>query len=292
MLTIISLGNQLTLANWQVWLTAIFTALIPIVFHVLRGIGLYKLAKDKKLKSAFMAWIPFVWVFVAIKLISETRFFGKKIGNFAVVITVIFALAEVLTLTYEFMAYFPFIGNYLMGNQIIVDSTVYENLPTNYYELWANFGVYGVQGTFVNPYKNIDLIVKIMNGIYYVSAVLDILSAVIIVTVFSNLFKKYWPQHFVVASILSLFGLDGIFIFLIRNKKPVKYTDYLRSRYQQYGPYGPYGPNPYGPNPYGQNPYANQGNSTPSEPESPFEQFQDEKDKKPEEPFSDFSDKK
>ena len=78
----------------------------------------------------------------------------------------------------------------------------------------------------------------------------------------------------------------------VKFEKPIKYTDYLRSRYQQYGPYGPYGPNPYGPNPYGQNPYANKGNSAPSEPESPFEQFQDEKDKKPEEPFSDFSDKK
>lgn len=268
-----------------VWLVAGITALIPIIFYVLRGIGLYKLAKNKKLKCAFMAWVPLVWIYVAIKLVGETRFFGKSMAKLAVLLTIIFAFAEVVTLTYNFLIYFPYVGNYLVGNTIIIDTTVYENVPSHYFELWTNLGVYGLEGNFVNPYKNIDLIEKVVRALSMLSSILSIAYAVIIVSVLINLFRKYWPQHYVLASILSLFGLDAIFIFLIRNKKPVKYADYLRSRYQKYNSYGPY-------NPYGQNPYANQSYNRPSEPATPFEQFQNPKDKKPEEPFSDFSDKK
>jgi glucan phosphoethanolaminetransferase (alkaline phosphatase superfamily) len=274
---------EVDVSNVLVWVFASLVLVGIIAFHVLRAIGLYKLAKNKKLKCAFMAWIPGVWIFVAIKLIGETHFFGKSMEKLAVLLTIIFAVAEVLTLAYNLIIYFPYIGNFLMGNTIYID----QRQPASslgYYELWGGIGLYGIEGQFVNPYKNIDLIEKLMKGIYYASAIFDIAYAVIIVTVLINLFKKYWPQHYVLASILSLFGLDSIFIFLIRNKKPIKYTDYLRSRYQNHPAQGPYGP-------FGPNPYANQGYNKPSQPETPFEQFKDEKDKKPEEPFSGFSDK-
>ena len=283
MLTFISDTFSFEIPSTTIWITAVIALLIPVALHVLRAIGLYKLAKKKELKCAFIAWIPCVWIYVAIRLIGESRIFGTTMAKLAVIFTVVFAAAELVTLAYNFIVYFPYIGNYLAGRNIYIveEGSV---VPVECLEYWS-----------VGPYKNIYLIQNIMNVIYYVSAILDIAYAVIIVTVLINLFRKYWPQHYVLASILSLFGLDGIFIFVIRNKQPVNYMDYIRSRYQNYNPYGPYGPNPYGQNPYGQNPYQNnpygQNPNANAEPESPFEDFQDPSEKKPEDPFSDFSDK-
>ncbi len=290
MLTFISDTFPFEIPNATVWITAVIALLIPVALHVLRAIGLYKLAKKKELKCAFMAWLPCVWIYVAIRLIGECRFFGTTMAKLAVLFTVLFATAELLTLAYNFIIYFPYVGNYLAGRNIYIDNNNYIELPADYVELWVGIGVYGKAGEFVNPYKNIFLIQNIMNVIYYVSAILDIAYAIIIVTVLINLFRKYWPQHYILASILSLFGLDGIFIFVIRNKQPVSYMDYLRSRYQHYNPYGPYGPNPYGQNPYQNNAYGQNPNAN-AEPESPFEDFQDPSEKKPKDPFSDFSDK-
>ncbi|MBR2449765.1 MAG: hypothetical protein IKB30_06595 [Clostridia bacterium] len=294
MLTFISNTFSFEVPTSTVWIAVVISLLIPVALHVLRAIGLYKLAKKKELKCAFMAWLPCVWIYVAIRLIGESRIFGKTMAKFAVLFTILFAAAELLTLAYNFIIYFPYVGNYLAGRNIYIIEEG-TTVPVECLEYWSGLGVYGKVGEFVGPYKNIYLIQKIMNVIYYVSAILDIAYAVIVVTVFINLFRKYWPQHYVLASILSLFGLDGIFIFVIRNKQPVSYMDYLRSRYQNYNPYGPYGPNPYGQNPYGQNPYQNnpygQNPNANAEPESPFEDFKDPSEKKPEDPFSDFSDK-
>ena len=95
-----------------------------------------------------------------------------------------------------------------------------------------------------------------------------------------SLFKKYKPQSYMVYGILSLLvGIFGPLVFSIRKRDPIKYTDYLRSRYN-YGPYG---------NRYG-NPYAG-GGVNPSAPqqggESPFEEFKDKNDD-PGDPFDEF----
>ena len=267
---------------------AIFAAIVLGLF-LLRSIGIFKLSKRAGIKSAFMAFIPFVWIFPACKLVKESRFFNTTIGKLAAIFTIACALTEILSFAYEFLIYFPYIGNFLMGRDIYMINNA--NYVTNeYYVLFEGLGLYGKAGEFVNPYTDVYTMQKVLDGIGYASNILSIAHTVIIVWVYIALFKKYWPQHFVMAAMFSIFGLDGPFIFSIRNKEPINYMDYLRSRYQSYGnPYGPYGgQGPHGPYSYYGGNYNNPQGGRPNQPEEPFGEFQDEKDKKPDEPFSDF----
>jgi hypothetical protein len=115
----------------------------------------------------------------------------------------------------------------------------------------------------------------------------DLATIIIEVTLYINLFKRFWPKHFVLASILSIFvGLFAPLVFAIRKKDPVNYIDYLRSRYSYY-PYGmPYGNNQYGgPQNRGENGPVHR----PDVPDYPFEEFAERGDVDPGEPFGEFS---
>ncbi len=270
--------------NGAVYIAVAIAVAVALTMYLLRAIGIYKLSKRAKLKSAFLAFIPFVWMFPACKLVKESRFLGTTIGKIAWALTLVCALTEILMVAYEFLIYFPYIGNFLAGRNIyVVADEAY--LTGDMFILFDGLGIYGKAGEFVNPYTNIYLLQKILNGIYYVQNILSLLHVIIVVTVYIALFRKYWPQHFMLAAIFSIFGLDGPFIFAIRNKEPINYMDYLRSRYQGYyqNPYGPFGPQ--GGSFYGGNTQNTQNQRAPEE---PFDEFQDKKDKKPDEPFSDF----
>jgi hypothetical protein len=186
--------------------------------------------------------------------------------------------------------YFPLVGNFLMGRDIVsASSSLY--LKQGYTE-WTS-GIY-VGPDFVNPYGDAhNFFVGLLNVISYISMLFDLVHIFVVITVYINLFKCYWPQHYILAAILSLIGLFAPFVFVIRKKDPVNYMDYVRSRYSNYygpnganGPYGPYGP--YGQGPRGPYGYYGGGQTPPNRPEEPFNDYQDPKDKKPEEPFSDF----
>ncbi len=281
----------LEITKMEILLVLLLSAIVPITFHVLRAIGLYKLAKRKQIKGAFLAWIPSLWIYVVCKLVAENRFFKTTIGKLAVLFTVICAVTDLLMLAMDFLIYFPIVGNYLLGREIHI---IQDGLKTatNMVSIWEGLPVYGIAGQFVNPYSDIFTVQKIIDVLNMAYSIFDLAKMVIVITALIGLFKKYWPQHFVLATVLSLFfGIDGPFIFAIRNKEPVNYMDYLRSRYQGYGnPYGHYGPQgQQGPFNYYDNGYnAHNGQSGQNQQDAPFEEFEEKKNKKPDEPFSDF----
>ena len=266
---------------------AIISMIVPIVFYVLRSIGLYSLAKKAKIKGAVLAYFPCVWFYVACCLIKETKVFGSTVGKMAVLFTVVFTFSELLFLANEFLAYFPLVGNLLINKAniyIVMDETGISAGSLVRYPFLS--GIY-VDHTYVDPYKNVFLVAKIMEIISYVAMILELASMIITITVYINLFKKYTPERFILFAILSvLMGLFGVFIFIIRKKEPVNYMDYVRSRYQSF--YGPNGPQGNGNGPYG---FYGANYSAPNEPKSPFEDFADKKDKRPEEPFANFDKK-
>ena len=275
-------------------ISAIVVALV-LALYVLRSIGVFVLAKKQGIKCAFLAWIPFVWLYPVCKIIGKIRTFGSTFSKLALAFTIIFALAEILTLTYNVLVYYPLIGNVLLGGKqvYIADGTQeaysYFTSVLNLQEYWTG-GIF-YDATFVWPYSaQTDHAISVFsNVVYYVSFILDIASVVITINVYIALFRKFWPQHFILASILSFFGLFPIFVFVIRNKKEINYAEYMRSRYQaHYSVYGnPYG-NPYGAPPQNQgNPYGNQ----PRQPEHPFSEFAERGEVDPGNPFKEFSDK-
>ena len=289
------------MSSWQVYLSIGLSLAAVLVFYVLRSIGLYVLAKRQKVNHAFLAWIPCAWMYTACKLIGNVKVFGRPFAKLALIFCIIFSVAEVLTIVYEALVYFPLVGNFVKGNEVVISKYVTELKKGGVTDIYANYFQYKYLPNsdmyivdYIDPYENsigAITIGKILFGISMVASIFDLAKTVIIITVYINLFRKFWPQHYVLASILSIFGLFAPFVFAIRKREPISYIDYLRSRYNYnpYGnPYGPYGPQggPYGGNPYG-NPYAQ-----PKAPEHPFEEFADKGEVDPGDPFSDFNSKK
>ena len=272
------------LPNGWVWAyVGIFLA-VTIGFYALRSIGLMVMAKRAGETKPFLAWIPFMWIYVACKLIGEdSKFFGVSFRKLAIWFCIIFAFGEILTLASSAIALFPVAGNFLMGRNIYILSFTTDLEAESFINterLTATFisGVYGGRD-FVNPYGgSIYSIVKVLNVISYVTLITDIAGIVISVAVFFSLFKKYSPRNYMLFGILSLLvGIFGPLVFGIRKRQPVNYMDYVRSRYN-YGPYR---------NPYG-NPYAGQGSgSAQSSVGDPFEEFKDKNDD-PGDPFDEF----
>lgn len=294
MITIFSEGFAHEVSPSMILTVLIVSLIVPVAFYVLRSIGLYKLAKRKNFKFAIIAFIPCVWIYVACRLVAESKFFGTTIGKLAIVFTIVFAVAELLTLTYQFLLYFPLVGNYFMGREIFISTDVEYAASQGFKPFWTDDNQIWISESFVYPYKDIYKMVKIINGLYYVSMIFDLAYMVIELTVLYNLFRKYWPQRHVLAFVMSVFlGLSGPFIFAIRNKQPINYIDYLRSRYNSYGPYGPYyGPRgPYNNNGYGQNgsQYNQQYQQTP--PKGPFDEYADKSERVPDEPFGQYNQK-
>ena len=260
---------QYEVPNSLVLFTIIFTAVIVIAFYVLRSIGLYKLAKNNGYQKAFIAFIPCVWIWLLCKMVGEYNIFGMSFKKYALLFCIICSVVSVVQFAGYFLTFFPLVGYYfesLKGvGQIIID-TVSGEIYT--YPAINNY--------FDTP--TIRLLIKIFNTIGYVG---DIFAVVIQVFAFINLFKKFWPEHYIIASVLSVFGFFGPFVFAVRNRKAVNYAEYMRNRY--------YYNNPYGPNPYGGN--DAQRDYRPQEPFSEYDKDKKENDDDDSDPFSEFNNK-
>ena len=208
--------------------SAIIVAVI-LALYVLRSIGVFVLAKKQGIKCAYLAWLPFVWLYAVCKIIGNARTFGSTFSRLAWVFTLIFAIAEILTITYNVLVYYPLISNVLFGGKTVyivdnVEAFLAGNSEMR--EYWTGGIVYDA-ASFVWPYDpETDLAIrKTVNVLTYVSGVFDIASIVITVTAYVALFRKFWPQHFILASLLSLIGLFGPFVFAIRKKNAINYKD-------------------------------------------------------------------
>ena len=233
---------------------------VTLAFYVLRSLGLYTLAKKNGVKGAFVAWIPFAWIYVVCMLIGDGRFFGWTFKQIALLALVVFSINGIFDILYNALSYVPVIGYFLQGGTITL--------------LEENGGMKLFLGEdFLNPYSNYNAVKAFLNVTYYVNGVLSLVVTVVTVFAFIALFRKFWPQHYILASVLSVMGLFPPFVFAIRNRQPVKYADYLRSRF-------------YYADSYGQNPPQ----GTPRPPESPFGEFAERGDKDPGDPFAEFSD--
>lgn len=289
MITVINDSFSETMSNGLVWTAAIIRIAIFLAFYALRAIGLYVLAKRQNVRHAYLAWIPCVWMFIAVKLIKKVKLFNVPFEKFAIWFCIGFSISQILTFITNFVVYFPLVGNFLMGRDIVMSGS--ELYLKQGYNEWTS-GIF-VGPDFVNPYGEAhNFFVTLLNVISYVSIPFDLVNVFIVVIVYINLFKCYWPQHYILAAILSIIGLFAPFAFVIRKKDPVDYMDYVRSRYNYYNyPYGnPYGGAPRGGNPYG-NQYGQPNGQYNQAPPTPFEEFADKGEVDPGDPFDEFNDK-
>ena len=265
-----------TMGKTEVYIIAAIVLAVVLTFYALRSVGLFTLSRRKGYKFAWLSFVPCAWLYCACRLIGETKLFGVSFKKLALWVTIVFAVGEALSLVYNFIEWYPVAGYFMQDGEVTILTGV-------------GGGAYVITGDdFVNPFPSVNLpIFKVINVITYFTSLF-----ITLVTVFLyiNLFRNYWPQHYILASVLSFFGLFGVFVFVIRNKSEMKYSDYLRSRYGNvYGPYS----NPYyrnGNGGYNGNGYGGNGGNYERPPETPFKDFAERGEVDPGDPFSEFSD--
>ena len=259
-------------------------ALVAIVFYLLRSFGLYKLATRHNIKKAKLAFVPCLWLYVACKLVSESRFFTKPFDKIAGLLTTIYTVAKVLVLVANILWYLPVVGYVLTeGSKSVITIPPADMMAVGDLYWTGQFYVGNNLTSLAYPYANVELMFKLLRVLDRVNALLELAVIFITVSVFFALFKKFWPQHYILAAILSTFSLFGILVFIIRKNKAVDWMEYSRSRYSYYTPFNPY------QNDRREQPQSQQYRQPPqNRGDSPFSEFEN---KNNEEPFSEFNNK-
>ncbi|MDY6367149.1 MAG: hypothetical protein SPL13_01330 [Clostridia bacterium] len=280
MLYYVTENNITEISRSLVIAIAVIALAVVVGFYVLRGLGLYKLAKRHNVKLAILAWFPFTWIYVAALLLGEVAMFGRRFAKFALTVFIVFSIAEVFYLTINLLEYIPVIGFYLQKGDVYI---AYRSSLLNFcnYRIGTSVGYIGCDG-ILTPYS--QNFVKALQVFVYVASAFNIVSLVLQVTVYSNFFRSFLPNHYFIATIFSIFGFFGPFAFAVRNNNRVNYAEYMRARYAAF---------------YGAGRGFGEGNGGASQqdPGDPFEQPSNENKEKSEEgenddPFGEFSDKK
>jgi len=275
-------GSSGSIPRGLIWGGAGVYLAVIIAFYVLRSIAIFVMAKRRNIKNAWIAFMPCIWFYTACKLVGETRFFNKTFGRLAWVFATIFTISELLAFSYSFIVYLPVVGNFIYGNELYFvvleeGARIAEDLK----EIWGGFSIYG-GATYVDPYLVAGVSDRALGialtTINIASSIFSLVSLIISIYLYINIFKKYWPQHFLLAVVLSWLGIFEILLFIIRKKDPVDYNEYLRNRYNGWYANG---------NPYGNN--YNQTNDTNKKTKDPFEEFADKGEKDPGDPFDEFN---
>ncbi len=280
MIKIIIDGQYAQVSNALIWVTFAISLAVALAFYMLRSFGLYVMAKRKGLDKPYLAFIPCVWMFTACKLIGNVRTFGSTFKKLALAFTIIFSVGQVLNFVYQFLLYFPVVGNFLVGKELYLVMVTDASLIDAYVSPeWTQVSNSLYINEFSNPYlamgisnRAVNVILTIIN---YVTLFTDLAIIVITISVYINLFRRYIPNHYILFSILSVLGIFAPLVFAVRKKAPVNYSDYLRSRYNMWYANG--------------NPYGGQvNNGAPQAPSTPFEEFAEKGEIDPGDPFDNF----
>ncbi len=257
-----------------------FILLSNLTLFVLRGVGLFTLAKKQKIKGKGLAFVPFLWVYVMAKLIGKKVFKG-----FPLLVTLASILSGALGLVATFLTYFPIVGYYFSGGEVVISLAEGAFMDSGFTKRLSIEGVCDiyVRNTIVSPYPNDALVFSIIRVFSIIADLLGVAYSFATIFIYIFLFRRYWPREFILGTILSVLVPEAfaIIIFCLRKKDPMTREEYLRSMGAR------------NPNVYYYNPGANNPNGTTyKKPEdtNPFKDFED-KNKPTEDPFSEFDKK-
>lgn len=258
-------------------LSALVAVAVGLVFFVLQGFALYIMAKKRRLRYRWLAFVPFANIMLIGRLAGETTFFGQRIKRAGLYAMIAQIVITVLACSYIVS------DVYLHQKGCIVYTGTTDVLEP--YCAHFTEGRHFEKFLFNYTYR----IAGLLNGIF------SLLYLVLMITLLSGLFKKYAPNGQVWMTVLTVVVPLSrcIILFVLRNRRAVDYRAYMQAkreaemrRYQQYygqGGYRPYGGSPYNTPNQGYGPQGMPQNK----PEDPFAEFST--DKKPEDPFEEFS---
>jgi len=256
------------------WLL-IVAAAVYIALLILGGLGLYKMASRQGLKHKWRAFVPFANSNLMGKMVeNECSLFNLKIKNikiWLVAAEVIAALAGLTVIVCNVACYSNIFG---------------ENVRASSINEWGAT-VYTFDTEAMTAAQR-----AIFYGYYYgryIWSVLDLIYLVFFIAAITYLFRRYAPAQYSMFTLLSVFfGIEGIFIFALRNKNAVNYRDYVKERMARYrvnNPYygnnrGGYGGNSsshYNYDPYTGKPVNHNGNENSQSAGDPFPEFDGDK---------------
>lgn len=226
---------------------------ITLVTFVLKGVGLYTIARRENVKHAEFAFIPFLSIYLLGKIIGGVKIFGYHVKNLGLVTMITMITYYVLAAVYDgFMCY--------------------ENVV----ELFTT----GEVGSVIESYGSVWVDVVL----YVLMAVFALIYLVLEVFLIFSFFLYYGGKYQMLYSLLSIFidPLFGILVFALRKKERFDYGNYMKMRFDSYkGTRSGGGFN----NP--QEPF------TTNDDKDPFEEYRDKKRSKADDidVFEDYSDK-
>lgn len=227
---------------------------ISLVFFILQGVGLSKMAKANGMRHRWMAFVPFLNLLYVGMISGEVSFFGRRVKRAGLVAMILEIVASIFYVAIALAEVILFVYFY---DRLLITTTE-AGYPIPQWTALPDDAVF---------IKNFYMI----SG--YITPILSLVHGVFMLLLYTGLFRKYDPRRSALFAILSVFVpfFAEIATFVLRNRAAIDYEDYVRRRreeqqrrrQQYYGqnPYGnnPYGNNPYGGNPYGQNPYGHSG---------------------------------
>ncbi len=267
------------ISNGIIWGAFAGVIALGLLFYALRSIALFTMAKKADVKNAYLAWIPLVWIIIAGKLCGEVNFFGARFKAFVPVLASVFITTSVLSMLHNFFYYFPLVGYFLQGGEIIINNDT-AVVVGGYL---GNSSILTPNIQFPGMYT--QAFATVMNVIYWILNVLELVNTVLLVFMYIGIFKKYFTGYYWIATIFSVIGLFPPFIFAVRKNKPMNYNEYMRTRYAQMYGNSYYGAGQQSPN---QSPFED-FNGNDSEPQEPFEEFDENKGN--DDPFDEFNGK-
>ena len=156
---------------------------IGIAIYVLRSLGLYKLAKNRGIDNAWLAWLPVGDAYIMGYLSEASPFVQRKFPKMHIIFTSV-------------------MGGYFLITIISSLGMFLSSVPLGP----SGFNLFGGYG-----YISLVLVFIYLIAIFVM---------VLLYFVLYHIYKTYDPQNAVLYTVLSVFGLSFIFLFVIRNKQP------------------------------------------------------------------------
>ncbi|MGN0803907.1 MAG: hypothetical protein ACI4MS_00805 [Candidatus Coproplasma sp.] len=220
------------LYDTRYWINFLVGGICYLVLFALEAVALYTLAKKGGYKNKWMAFVPFFNTYYIGVLADKNKLFNVKIKTFSLVLAIIEVAYVAIRILNVVAITMLFNGGYLEPIFVdvpITDGTmpiftgaysISENLPANLY--WTSW-VYSDMADYIEP-------------------IIDLAYIVLSVFVISSFYRTYAPSHYILYTIICvLFPINAIFMFTVRNKTGVSYSQYVRGvqqkRYAQYQEY-------------------------------------------------------
>ena len=231
-------------------------------FFIFQGFGLYTMAKNRRMKDKWKAFVPFVNIHYIGKLSGKCYIFGQRVKHAG-----LYAMLAQIVVTV------------LCGLVIASEIYLYSTCGMPMYDKWNIPYWTGLQGFSLAVSRFFDVS-------DYILSIFNLVYTLLMLVLLFGLYKKYYPQNYMIFGFLVLLEPLSrcIVIFVLRNRQAVDYEAYMRARYEAYmrrrqqyqNPHGDTYGNPYRNqhnNPYGNAYGSSQPSQNMSEPEDPFAEF-------------------